>query len=321
MSAKDVVGKDGLKIIAYGDSGVGECENMIGWCEPPADATFERVAKEVQKDDYDMVFHVGDLSYSVGILLRWDQFFYQIEPIATRVPYLVSIGNHEYDYYGQPFSPSWGDYHSDSEGECGVPYNKRFMMPKNGNQNNWFSVDLPLVHFTVFSTEHNFSMGSPQYQWLEADLAKVNHSKQWLIVSGHRPMYSSVYYTTSEFTMNNHVREELEGLFVKYGVDIGFWGHMHCYERTCPVENGLCKGTPDKPGAPMHFVIGMAGRGLMTEWADPAPEWSISKLSDFGYTKIHIPDRKSFHLEFVLNSNGTIYDDIWIHQSNWNQHL
>jgi hypothetical protein len=61
-------------------------------------------------------------------------------------------------------------------------------------------------------------------------------------------MYSSMDYATSELTMENHVRVNLEPLFVKYGVDVAFWGHMHCYERTCPVINGLCQGTLDKPG-------------------------------------------------------------------------
>ena len=83
---------------------------------------------------------------------------------------------------------------------------------------------------------------------MEEDLKTVNHDKQWLVVTGHRPMYSSMDYATSELTMENHVRVNLESLFVKYGVDVAFWGHMHCYERTCPVINGLCQGTLDKPG-------------------------------------------------------------------------
>ncbi len=136
------------------------------------------------------------------------------------------------DYIGQPFNPNWGNYGIDSGGECGVPFNTRFLMPQNGFLNNWFSINYPLVHFTFFSTEHNFSAGSEQYQWLEQDLSSVDHSQKWLVVVGHRPMYSSNFFAVSEFTMNNHVREELEALFVKYRV--GIQNKLHTYFNTVP---------------------------------------------------------------------------------------
>jgi hypothetical protein len=31
-----------------------------------------------------------------GFGWKWDEFGYQIQPIATKVPYMVAIGNHEY---------------------------------------------------------------------------------------------------------------------------------------------------------------------------------------------------------------------------------
>ena len=35
------------------------------------------------------------------------------------------------------------------------------------------------------------------------------------------------------------------------------WGHHHSYQRTCPVYNETCMD-----GAPVHVIIGMAGREL-----------------------------------------------------------
>jgi len=67
-----------------------------------------------------MVLHIGDISYARGYAFLWDYFFHNIEPVASAVPYMVCIGNHEYDYYGQPFAPSWSNYNSDSGGECGT---------------------------------------------------------------------------------------------------------------------------------------------------------------------------------------------------------
>lgn len=64
----------------------------------------------------------------MGEARRWEWFFNEIEPLATRVPYMVSLGNHEWDWSGQDFLPSWGNYGEDSGGECGVPYMKRLDM-------------------------------------------------------------------------------------------------------------------------------------------------------------------------------------------------
>ncbi|KAK6928842.1 Calcineurin-like phosphoesterase domain, ApaH type [Dillenia turbinata] len=48
------------------------------------------------------------------------------------------------------------------------------------------------VHFTIISTEHGWSENSEQYEWMRKDKASVDRSKTpWLILLGHRPMYSS----------------------------------------------------------------------------------------------------------------------------------
>jgi hypothetical protein len=54
------------------------------------------------------------------------------------------------------------------------------------NNNIWYSMDYPLVHIVVISSEHDFTIGSEQYKWIEADLATVDHSQKWIIFSGHR---------------------------------------------------------------------------------------------------------------------------------------
>lgn len=40
--------------------------------------------------DIDVVFHIGDLCYANGYLSQWDQFTAQIEPIASKVPYMTA---------------------------------------------------------------------------------------------------------------------------------------------------------------------------------------------------------------------------------------
>lgn len=91
-----------------------------------ADKTAENVAREVRENGVDLVLHVGDISYANGVVKIWDTFMEYIEPYASMVPYMIGIGNHEYDYKtgrekkhkhhadasgsDEPYDPDWGNY-------------------------------------------------------------------------------------------------------------------------------------------------------------------------------------------------------------------
>lgn len=48
--------------------------------------------KQIIQDlkDIDIVFHIGDICYANGYISQWDQFTAQIEPIASKVPYMTA---------------------------------------------------------------------------------------------------------------------------------------------------------------------------------------------------------------------------------------
>ena len=47
----------------------------------------------------------------------------------------------------------------------------------------------------MMSTEHDFSPGSRQFKWMEEDLRSVDRRvTPWLILTGHRAMYTSETY-------------------------------------------------------------------------------------------------------------------------------
>lgn len=50
----------------------------------------------------------------------------------------------------------------DSGGECGIPYETYFPMPTSGKDKPWYSIELGTVHFTVISTEHDWTKDSDQ---------------------------------------------------------------------------------------------------------------------------------------------------------------
>jgi hypothetical protein len=308
-----------LTLLAFGDLGTGVCEDMAGWCEGPSIMTTGLLASEVPGAD--LLIHIGDISYAVGWAERWEQFFYQIQEVATQVPWMVCIGNHEVDYIA-PYNNYMNS--TDSGGECGVPFHARFNMPgiefvpgskPTAADRYWWSFEYGPIHYTFMSTEHDFTTGSPQLAWLAQDLAAVDRTRTpWLIFAGHRPMYVSSYSTGwyGDNAVSERLRNFVEPLLLKNEVNLVLWGHTHLFERTCPVYEMSCMGEYTAPQAPVHAVIGMAGQSLSTNIVYPAPEWSGFRMdSMYGYTRINFFNATTLQLEF-MGDNGNLYDQFYL---------
>merc|ERR1711871_921724 len=111
-------------------------------------------------------------------------------------------------------------------------------MPEPATTNKpWWSYDVGIIHFVGLSTEHNYTACSEQYNWLENDLASVDRKKTpWIILNGHRAMYISSTFNTSELTWSDGsvqaaLIKNIEPLLWKYQVNAGFYGHNHVYNR------------------------------------------------------------------------------------------
>ena len=311
VSAANANTNEGFSFITYGDMGLSSI--------PGAKDTVKLVLMELDKGA-ELVLHQGDLSYAVGYAHVWEQWMDLIEPIATRVPYMVGIGNHEQDYLNNPatrssaneggndgFHPSWGNYGHDSGGECGVPVRYRFHMPDNGNSVYWYSFEYGPVHFTFISTEHNFTTGSVQYKWIEKDLESTDrHKTPWLIVVGHRPMYTSEKYP-SDYEVSLHLQSDgLEYLFHKYQVDLALWGHYHSYERTCRVYKQRCGET-----GTVNIVIGAAGAVLDSVGQYPV-NWSKHLEMNYGYGRVTVANGSALLWEYIRNVDSVVADSVWL---------
>ena len=111
-----------------------------------------------------------------------DRFLADVEPVAARVPYMTSQGNHERAYN---FSH----------------YAERFTMPGAGvsNGNAYYSFDVGPAHVVAFNAEAFFwpeyfdaAYARRMYEWLVRDLRAANANRgnvPWILVHGHRPMY------------------------------------------------------------------------------------------------------------------------------------
>ncbi|GAB2280206.1 prolyl aminopeptidase [Dionaea muscipula] len=282
------------------------------------------------------ISHIGDISYARGYAWLWDNFFSQIEVVASKVAYHVCIGNHEYDWPSQPWRPDWAApiYGTDGGGECGVPYSLRFKMPGNSSeptgtrapatQNLYYSFDMGSVHFVYLSTETNFLQGSRQYEFLKNDLESVDRKKTpFVVVQGHRPMYTTSY-EWRDTPIRDRMLQDLEPLLVKNNVTLAFWGHVHRYERFCPLNNYTCgsMGMPVQYQAyPVHVVIGMAGQDWQPIWEPrpehpndpifPQPERSLYRGGEFGYTRM-VATKEKLTLSYVGNHDGEVHDMVEI---------
>lgn len=83
--------------------------------------------------------------------------------------------------------------------------------------------------------DYHWAPSSPQYQWLQADLAA--HPSVLKFAFLHYPLYSdNPFEATDTFLLGSN---SLEGLLKQNGVDIAFTGHAHIYERNLPSSAGL----------------------------------------------------------------------------------
>lgn len=60
--------------------------------------------------------------------------------------------------------------------------------PASGVDTTWYSMDIAGVHWITLSNYHDFTSGSPQYNWLKSDLAAIDRSTTpWVFVNTHAP--------------------------------------------------------------------------------------------------------------------------------------
>lgn len=101
-----------------------------------------------------------------------------------------------------------------------------------------YSTDYGMFRFCIADSEHDWREGTEQYQFIEHCLASADRQKQpWLIFLAHRVLgYSSDASYAIEGSFGEPMgRDDLQKLWQKYKVDIAVYGHVHNYERTCPI--------------------------------------------------------------------------------------
>ncbi|KAF9591522.1 hypothetical protein IFM89_004576 [Coptis chinensis] len=303
------------RVVIFGDMGKAEADgsNEYNNFQPGSLNTTKQIIQDLNNTD--IVFHIGDICYANGYLSQWDQFTAQVEPISSTVPYMIASGNHERDW------PGTGSFYGnlDSGGECGVPAETMYYVPATNRANFWYSTDYGMFHFCIADTEHDWREGTEQYKFIENCLASADRQKQpWLIFLAHRVLgYSSNNFYAQQGSFEEPMgRESLQRLWQKYKVDLAVYGHVHNYERTCPIYENVCTSQEKSQykgalNGTIHVVAGGGGAGL-ADFTPIQTTWSIYKDHDFGFVKLTAFDHSNLLFEYKKSSDGKVYDSFAI---------
>jgi Calcineurin-like phosphoesterase len=243
--------------------------------------------------------HAGDISYAdssgEGLIADtfdvrlWDSWFTQIEPIASQIPWMVALGNHDMEAWLSP--DGYG-------GEV-----ERFQFPGNGPSVSPGTYSFVYGDVAVVSLDANdvsneipanngFTAGA-QRAWLAARLAALRAQRDvdFIVVFFHHCAYSTCSVHASE----GGVRTEWTSLFDQFNVDLVINGHNHIYERTDPIRAGASTkkapiGSTVNPATDgtTYLTAGAAGRSLYFFGAPDSFEGNLNPVESVD-TFVNVP--------------------------------
>src|SRR2546422_7518340 len=225
----------------------------------------------------DFVLHVGDVMYDFGFDT---EFFVPYRDLLARIPFWMTVGNHDVATAG------------------GVPWSGFFLTPANNPAGvpHYYSFDAGNAHVAVIDSNQSTIPGSPQYTFLDHDLAAS--TALWKFVAFHHTIYSSGTVHGS----NLPIRANLVPLFDRRAVDIVFMGHEHNYERTFPLRANQVVA----PGAGTVYVTSGGGGGPL--FPMKSSSFTAYDESTFELTQVAI-DRGRLDLK-MIRSDGVVRDSL-----------
>jgi predicted phosphodiesterase len=188
-----------VKFAVIGDSGTGGSAQL---------RVAQKLAATREKFPFEFTLMLGDNLYGGETPADFaDKFERPYKPLLDAgVKFYSALGNHD--------DP-----------------NQRFYKPFNMNGERFYSFKPPDGSVRFFALDSNY-MDKAQLEWLEKELAASG--SDWKICFFHHPLYSSGDTHGSD----TKLRDMLEPLFLKHGVDLVLTGHEHFYERIKP-QHGI----------------------------------------------------------------------------------
>jgi hypothetical protein len=229
--------------------------------------------------DLAQLFALGDLQYVSGSLQDFSSS-YELTYGRLKAITRPAVGNHEYMTTG---AAGYFAYFGAAAGTAGE---------------GWYSFDLGSTwHVVVLNSNCRrvgCDVGSPQEQWLRADLAAS--TRPCTIGFWHHPLFSS-----GDHHGGDPRTAPLWQALLDNGAELILTGHEHDYERFAPQR---ADGTPSDLGV-RAFVVGTGGRSQHVFAPTPSLNSEV-RLSGFGYLRLALGE-SGYDFAFV-SPDDTVLD-------------
>jgi hypothetical protein len=218
---------------------------------------------------YEFILMLGDNMYggegAEDFKLKFENIYQKL--LDDKVKFYATLGNHDES-------------------------NQRFYTNFNMDGEEYYRFTRGNVAF--YSLNSNY-MDKRQLKWFEEQLAK--DTAEWKIAFFHHPPYSS----GGKHGSDAKLREVVEPIFVKYGVNVVLAGHEHFYERIKP-QKGI-----------YYFISGAGGklRSGDVKKGSPLTEKAFDKDMSFMLLEV-VGDR--LHFQVISRTGETVDSGVLVNQ-------
>lgn len=186
------------------------------------------VVEAVAAENVDFFVHTGDLVEFGGLEHEWDRFFQIEQPLLEIAPIFPAIGNHDasnQDHFGKAFlTVLWTD------------------------TLHYYYQDWGNLRIVTLDSGVECRGGCTQSYFARLALAEGARRGMLLMISLHFPPYSSGAHGSYL-----RLRDAIQPLAQRYGVELVVAGHDHNYERTRVIK-GTSYVVAAASGAPTRLV-------------------------------------------------------------------
>ena len=303
-----------IRFICYSD-----CETepesdgaKVAW-EDPRDDAAKRVYLVDQTVGYasnvvqmarrapDLICISGDLAQQGSKQVDWDEFWRHnagaYNDIAGTVPILAAPGNHDYAGYwndaGESGMRKYLTYFEFEPNGAQVDYDQRqrfhrldygpatfLFLDLNNGRDDDPAKDTNLYLKEADCRAPDFNEGSPQWRWLEEQLADARRRSRFSFVFSHQCPYSVGYHGRLNGDAGlERYKEELSGapsrclvpLLMRYGVTAWICGHDEIMERSEVRGRRVGRDGRERDHRLLVYDVGFSGDGLRGRARTSAP--------------------------------------------------
>ncbi|MEN8156281.1 MAG: fibronectin type III domain-containing protein [Bacteroidota bacterium] len=199
-------------------------------------------AQELFGDDIhnhiDLVMHVGDILTNGNNIDEYvPEYFTPYSGLSANIPFMVSIGNHEYE----------------------SPHYYKYMKYENLNSitEQYYAFNLSGIQFLMVNSNHSIN-STTQKNWLEGQLEQSNSATavDMTFAFWHHPEHSEVWPDGNTPVVTNYI--DLLKQYPK--VQMLSYGHSHNYER------GVIESVAENSNGDFYVMLTGGGGSGLDRW-------------------------------------------------------